>query len=97
MSADNWAVCPRCLKRAEAERDKLERKVQDAYGKLPKDEYLALVKKAEQPQKPLDHTLREDYEQGTDEDGEYSVNYTCSCSKCGYAAQYKYSAVLVEP
>ena len=74
MSADNWAVCPKCKIRIDKERDELIQKVSSAYVEYPRE-------------------LREDYEQGIDEDGEYGVNYRGRCKHegCGFVFKYDFS------
>jgi hypothetical protein len=52
------------------------------------------VKEAEAPQPEVKRTLREDYELGTEEDGEFYVTYRCSCNVCGYAAKFEHKEVL---
>jgi hypothetical protein len=94
MSADNWGICPRCQKKEEKRRERLEKKIEEAYGTLPREQYLALVKEAEAPQPEVKRTLREDYELGTEEDGEFYVTYRCSCNVCGYAAKFEHKEVL---
>lgn len=93
MSADNWAVCPKCLKRAEAEKEKRHAKAAKAYGKVPADEWRALVAEAE---KPVDvpETLREDYQLGVTDGGEFYVIYRCSCQHCGFAHEFKHEQQL---
>lgn len=39
----------------------------------------------------LPHTLREDYEQGMSEDGEYFVSYRCSCIACNWRWEYRHT------
>ena len=94
MSADNWAVCPRCLKREIERREDLDKQVKEKYGKLAQSEYLALVEKSKVPQQPVKQTLCEDYKLGTNEDGLFEVNYSCGCSVCGYKAKFNYSKEL---
>ena len=92
MSADNWAVCPKCKIRIDKERDELIQKVSSAYGKIPAEEYLILKSQlndyVEYPRE-----LREDYEQGIDEYGEYGVNYRGRCchQECGFVFKYDFS------
>ena len=92
MSADNWAVCPKCKIRIDKERDELIQKVSSAYDKIPAEEYLRLKSQlndyVEYPRE-----LREDYEQGIDEDGEYGVNYRGRCNHegCGFVFEYYFS------
>lgn len=93
MSADNWGICPKCKKQAD---DDFAKKVADVgkkYGKVPSDEYLALVKTI-QKQPELEPTLREDYEFSTDEDAEFIASYYCSCSTCGFGHSFKHKATI---
>lgn len=80
MGADNWGVCPKCKEIA-------EKNIASAYGKVSEDEYLAILDK----NKKVETSLREDYEIGVDSDGEFSISYSCHCSKCGFKFEYKYS------
>ncbi len=89
MSADNWRRCPQCLKTAKDKQDKLKLKAGESYGKVPKDEYLKMLKDAEtEPQ--IEETFREDYELGTDEDGNLYVSYHGGCNVCSYAHSFKH-------
>ena len=84
MGADNWTTCPVCLKNAIFEHEKLQEQVQTGYGKIPRADYLALVEKADQePQ--VETTLREDYELETIPEGDFELNYRCSCTKCRFS------------
>jgi len=65
MSADNWAVCPKC------ERDR----VFDA----------------------KEATMREDYELGITEEGEFYIRYKAACLKCGFSHKFTHDAALLTP
>lgn len=85
MSADNWGRCPKCLAKLVEDREKAVAAAKAKYGKVPEDEYMAAITKANAiPEKLKEETLREDYEIGTDEDGEFSVSYHCSCRVCNF-------------
>ena len=86
MSADNWGICPKCKETA-------EKNIASAYGKVSEEEYLATLNKRKEVENET--TLREDYEVGVDIDGEFSVSYSCHCSKCGFKFEYKYSQELI--
>ncbi len=90
MSADNWAICPKCQKIEDDKHEKLVQKVEASYGKVPVDEYLSLLEKSRQLVK-MDFTLREDYELGIQDD-EFYVRYSSSCKVCGFKYDYKYDA-----
>jgi hypothetical protein len=92
MSADNYGICPKCLLNATAEHANAELKMKQGYGKV---EFSAFLKLKEEAEKPVDKeackTLREDWELGTDEHGNFDVNYQCSCSKCETDFKYTYA------
>lgn len=89
MSADNWRVCPKCTVIAETAYADSQKKIAISYGKISAEEYLKLVNAA--PKLPEPHeTLREDYEIGTYKDGEFSVDYSCACTKCGLSFSFKH-------
>lgn len=90
MSADNWRRCPKCLKLAEKAREGAIAIAKSRYGAIPEAEYRKLIQNAESPLS-LDETLREDYCQGTEEDGTYSVEYYAGCKTCGFEFTYKHS------
>ncbi len=89
MSADNWAICPKCKRNDEAEMVKRWEKAKSAYGKIPPDEYLVLLQKANQPIKEVE-TLREDYELGIDSNGLFNISYSAHCDKCGLKFTHNY-------
>lgn len=60
MSADNWAICPRCLDRTRRET-------------IHEVDIETL------------RTFREDFDQGMDEDGTFSVHYKGGCATCGFS------------
>ena len=77
-------------------RKKDRMKAEKSYGKVTSDEYLSLIsgisnKETEEQEK----TLREDYEIEMDEFGLFSVNYSASCSECGF--KYKYDYIVSIP
>ena len=82
MSADNWAICPKCEQKIEETRDKLLLKAKGAYGEVSEGDYLELIAKAEQPIN-LEETLREDYFIGIT-GGELQIEYSARCDKCGF-------------
>ena len=85
MSADNWAVCPLCVRLAKQEKLAL-------YGKVSEEEYLDAVKRYDKIiASSNENTLREDYDIGISKDGTFTVSYSGSCKRCGLKYQYKYS------
>lgn len=88
MSADNWAICPRC-KVACDERNKAKLNAPGLnYGKVSQPEYDKLLKAATELEKPSE-TLREDYEIGMDKFGKFYVSYGCSCTECNFEFSFK--------
>lgn len=85
MSADAWRVCPNCKVVAETA---YAEKISQSYGKVTAEEYLKLVAATKMPE--LHESLREDYELGTYEDREFSVNYSCACTKCGFSFSFEH-------
>jgi|ERR1700724_4668678 len=89
MSANNWTVCPACRKKQIEEKEAKLIELGEAYGKmLPKD-YLKLLKEAEKPVCQEDN-MREDYQLGIDEDGEFEISYRASCQDCNFSFSYKH-------
>ena len=96
MSADNWAICPKCKQTATKAFEKQKLHAGAAYGKVSPDEYLRLL--AAIPQQPaLKESLREDYELGILEDGNFYVRYLGECTECAFAFNYKYDQDLLAP
>jgi hypothetical protein len=89
MSADNWRKCPKCLKLAKDLREQAIQRAQSRYGKIAEPAYRKLITKAESPIE-LKETLRENYCQRIDEDGEFQSSYYCYCERCGFEFQHKY-------
>lgn len=96
MSANNWMECPKCKQEAETTQADVIEKVRAQYGKLPEQEYRHAMIKAGESVK-LQKTFREDYEQGMDEEGEYSVSYSGHCGKCGFSHEYTFSQQVLPP
>lgn len=99
MSAENWDICPSCLKKATKDRADKVQAVTDAYGKVPADEYELMradvAASALFGEKEDEHTLREDYELGIfhDEDTFY-VEYSGKCTVCDFSKTFKHSEKL---
>lgn len=95
MSASNWAECPACRSRAVIAKDAAVREANNAYGKVSPDEYLRMTAAASKEIK-LECTLREDYELGITEKGEFYVIYHGHCQNCTFGFDYKYEKKLTE-
>lgn len=95
MSADNWAVCPRC--RA-FEQDRIARAIEDAraaYGVASPEDYEEMTLAANVP---IDlgvlQTFREDYDIWGAEDGVVRVSYGAQCQKCGLTLKFHHDHIL---
>lgn len=88
MSASNWTKCPICKTKAE----KIKKKLKDSYGVVSADEYENLRKEVYEGTEEADDetTLREDYEQGVNDDGSVYFYYSCFCETCGFDKNIKY-------
>ena len=88
MSADRWAVCPKCKEKGEQAHANLLNRVKTDYGKIAADEYLELIEQSRQPAEE-ERTLREDWEIGI-WDGEFLVSYRASCPECGFSHKFEH-------
>jgi hypothetical protein len=83
MSADNWAVCPRCMNRAQKALAEATAKVVALYGKIPVEEFDAARAALDEPVEQDYRTFREDYEITGAAEGTVEVLYKGSCRTCG--------------
>lgn len=92
MSADNWALCPRCNKDQVNKLRLMKVNLEESYGKVDLKEYKLLEQEFYNTKKEvLEYTLREDYEQGMNKSGIYHISYSCQCTVCGFEYNYAYS------
>lgn len=99
MSADNWGQCPKCTKIQDKETKQKEEQVKEAYGNVSAETYLNLLAalKAEE-ETPDTRSMREDWDLGVYEDGEFCLDYRASCVQCGFKYAFSYTAdTLKEP
>lgn len=83
MSADNWAVCPRCLHEDKAELAKRQAYVREQYGKVSIEEWDDLSKVlTEEVDAEKFRTFREDYEFWGAETGRLLIEYSGECQVC---------------
>lgn len=88
MSADNWAICPRCDKKRNIPTSSI-------YGKVSEEAYLEYIKKMKNPEPDETlYSLREDYELGIGMDGDFYVIYCGHCETCGFDFKYRYTQQL---
>lgn len=89
MSADNWAMCPRCSDRLAAEILAAEAKAEASYGAVSVAEFDALRQAAgDLREQKMDPTFREDYEFGGAAEGELTIDYEGSCAVCGLVVSH---------
>lgn len=82
MSADNWAICPRCVNEA-IEAFAAERaQVMASYGQIPLEEFDAARAALARPEPEDFRTFREDYEFYGAESGIIHISYSGHYSKC---------------
>lgn len=81
MSADNYAVCPRCKDIGTKTYQERVREVKAQYGKVSADEYARLT--ATLPARgSKEHTFAESYEFYGVEDGTLKIRYGGKCQAC---------------
>jgi len=130
MSADNWTICPDCIKRIKELQKAFIKKYYGkidgfVYGKMlqavndaveyiesdscdehkPDEEILKLMREREISVECYGNTydadeilcngdisssLREDYEQGVDDDGFVYIRYSCCCN-CGFNKEIEFN------
>lgn len=93
MGADNWGTCPRCLRKADHEKVREAAETAQLYGQIPAEEYLAKLKNlGARTGRPVDQTLRKDFEIGTDVEGRFFVKYGARCTfdECGFTRGFNH-------
>ena len=93
MSADNWAICPKCKKFELQHKKQLKKDAKKLYGKISSKDYLQLFKEIPDKIACLE-TLRENYEMGVDIHGEFYISYDCFCDKCGFTHSFSHKKRL---
>jgi len=88
MSADNWAICPRCVKRAREKLTACTGDVVMSYGQVPLEDFV----RAQASLAPVDpeqfRTFREDYEIHGASEGAIRVDYGGGCDVCGLTLSF---------
>src|SRR4051794_29660360 len=87
MSADNWAVCPRCWDNAQRDAAEHKRAVMSLYGQIPVEEFDAKRDTLTEPDRETYCTFREDYEIGAD-GGEVVASYRGQCTVCALSCEF---------
>ena len=85
----NWAKCPRC---DGPDIEALKKGLNETYGTIPTDEWVALYKRAEQAEDRF--TLIEYSEVGANEEGELELKYEAKCTLCGFRYEMDYKKDL---
>lgn len=93
MSADNWAICPKCEKDHRAAIVKLKLRAEQQYGQVSPEKYLELLRLSQNPLE-LKETLRENYCIQIDNKGIFYINYSCSCQECGFSHNFEHEEQL---
>ncbi len=88
MSADNWAICPRCLHEAQAAATAERERVQALYGQVELEEFEKQRAALSEPDDESFRTFREDYEIYDAETGTVQIDYRGGCTRCGTSAVY---------
>lgn len=97
MSADNWAICPKCKDTADTKAVESAKLARESYGKVPVEEYQRMLDEADKlADKGLDETLREDFAVGVKADGTFEVIYGCRCRACGFTHSFRHSAPVMK-
>ena len=94
MSANNWAICPSCVKKHKDGREKQLKEMQEAYGMVPIDSFNLMqesLKKIEEPK----HTLEEYYETYTN-NGVLEIKYESKCTVCGFRFKFEKTVNMLE-
>lgn len=89
MSIDNWSICPKCKVEANRQAEKRLKVAAESYGKVSSQEYRRLAAAADAPVN-MRSTMRENYEMGVGEDGDFLVNYRASCTECDFDFEYRH-------
>ena len=97
MSADNWTTCPRCVRQYQAHLAQLVRDLDVAYGKVTPVEYERQRQAlADAQAEEIDHTFREDYSIGINDDDTFSVDYGGCCTACKLSVRFTHTASIKE-
>ncbi len=87
---ENMAVCPKCWDDLVDRKNKLEQRCVNEYGKIPKEEYMALVEEARIAIEGQ-HSLQERYEIGLEQNGKFEIGYKCECLSCGFFYHFEHA------
>lgn len=89
MSANNWALCPKCESIRKINQPERKLELNRKYGKISSEEYLRLIEDGKMEEEgELEETLREDYELGISKRW-FHVGYYACCKVCGFTYEFK--------
>lgn len=91
MSANSVVKCPKCKMLAASKAAELQAKADAAYGTVPQEEWAQLHSDAiaANPLK-MELSFLEYYEIGVNRHGEFEVDYSGRCEKCGFEFSFKH-------
>lgn len=87
---ENLAVCPACWDKLVDRKNKLEQRCVNEYGKIPKEEYMALVEESRIAIEGQ-HSLKESYETGLAQNGKFEIGYKCECLFYGFFYHFEHT------
>jgi hypothetical protein len=93
VSADNWATCPVCFRKALDKQEQAVKEAAAAYGVVPAEEYeglLAASRVVPDPEDEQYQTFREDYEIWGASTGTVKVDYSGHCDKCNTGLDFEF-------
>ena len=97
MSARNWTACPKCAIIKEAELTKLINKTEDSYGKVPAQEYRALLNKQEGLKNEINNPperMGENYQFTFSDLNKCTVHYSAYCNLCGFKFSFNHEELI---
>lgn len=102
MSADRWIGCPQCKATKIQEAEKHLSDVLDTFGQGDAEEFVVNLTQAKEDLARAKKygtlsdqcRLREDYEVGIDQGGNFDIHYRGRCQDCGFGTEFKYSEAL---
>jgi hypothetical protein len=83
MSADNWAICPKCRDNTQKSVDEHNAAVYAKYGTVSPGDWAELLTTMRTVDEQAITTFREDYEFYGADEGTLHVSYGGSCGTCG--------------
>ncbi len=93
MSADSYAICPKCSTASAKLKADAVAAAELAYETKPAREWERLRKIADEIEEPH-QTVREDYEIGLLDDGQFIITYEGSCRACDFHFKFDYDKPL---